>query len=75
MKGFVNMGAIIGLVVGIILLFAVVLPITNTMIQSTAANLSGFTGANTVAQQLPILEVVGGLILVVGTFLFFGRQG
>lgn len=57
---------IIGVVVSLILLFAVLVPVTNTLIWSSSTNLSGT--ASTVAQILPLLEVVGGLLLIVGMY-------
>lgn len=66
-------GNLIGLMVALIILLAVLLPVTNTQLQSTAANLSGFTSANTVAQLFPLLLVVAGVTFIVSLYAF-GRQ-
>lgn len=44
--------------IAIIILFSVVLPVTNTGITATASNLTGYTGALQVAQQLPLMLIL-----------------
>lgn len=57
-------GGIIGVVIAIVLLLAVLVPVTQSMIAT--ANLSG--AASTVANILPLMEVVGGLLIIVSLF-------
>lgn len=63
-------GGVVTVIIGVILIFSALLPILNTQITSTSANLGGYTGANTIAQTLPLFAVLGALLLIVGTFLF-----
>lgn len=48
----------IAAMIGVIILFSVVLPVVNTGITSTSANLTGYTGALQVAQQTPLILVL-----------------
>jgi hypothetical protein len=78
MKGIVQLfAAAIGVVILLIVVFAVLQPVTNSMITSTSSNLGGYSTANTVAQQLPTFNVLVGLAmlaaLVLGAFTLFGR--
>jgi VIT1/CCC1 family predicted Fe2+/Mn2+ transporter len=56
---------IVGLIVGIILIVAVAIPITTSVI--TTANLTGI--AATVVGFLPTFLALGGLVLVAGTLV------
>ena len=53
---------IIGVVIGIVLLVAVAIPVTQSVI--TSANLSGTAG--TVIDLLPLFLAIAGLVLVAG---------
>ena len=66
-------GGVVAVIVAVILVFSAAMPILNTQVQSTAANLGGYTGANQIAQTLPLFLILGLLLLVVGTFLM-GRK-
>lgn len=55
-------GAIIGVVIGIIMLVAVAIPVTNSVI--TTANLTGT--AHTIIDLLPTFLAIAGLVLVAG---------
>ena len=60
-----QMGGIISIIVGIILIVAVAIPV----IQSTITN-QNFTGTiKTITDLFPVLLAVGGLVLVAGGFL------
>lgn len=60
-----QMGGIISIIVGIILIVAVAIPV----IQSTITN-QAFTGTiKTITDLFPVLLAVGGLVLVAGGFL------
>lgn len=48
----------IGAMIAVIILFSVVLPVVNTGVTSTASNLTGYTGALQVAQQVPLILVL-----------------
>lgn len=69
--------ALVGVVILIIVILAVLQPVTNTMIISPAANLGGYTTALTVAQQLPTFNLLVALALlaaiVIAAISFFGR--
>ena len=54
--------AAVGVVVAIILLYAVVQPVINTQIQSTSANLAGYATAQTVSLQLPVFVALTALV-------------
>jgi len=71
LKGQALVAGIVGMIVAVILIFSALLPIMNTQLQSTSANLSGYTSANQIAQTLPLFVVLGVLLLIVGTFLVF----
>lgn len=62
-KGF-TVGSIVAVVLGIILLIALAVPVTQNVI--TDANLSGT--AATIANLLPLLIIVGGVILVASLY-------
>lgn len=48
----------IAAMIAVIILFSVVLPVVNTGIISTSSNLTGYTGALQVAQQVPLILVL-----------------
>lgn len=58
-KGF-TVGSIVAVIIGIIMLVAVAIPVTQDVVES--ANLTGT--AATVVNLLPLLLAVGGVILV-----------
>jgi competence protein ComGC len=62
-KGF-TVGSIVAVVLGIILLIALAVPVTQDVV--TDANLSGT--AATIANLLPLLLIVGGVILVASLY-------
>lgn len=62
-KGF-TVGSIVAVVLGIILLIALAVPVTQDVV--TDANLSGT--AATIANLLPLLIIVGGVILVASLY-------
>lgn len=66
MKG---QGGIVGLVVTIILIVAVAIPITNSVIAT--ANLSGVS--KTIIDLLPVFLALGGLVVVAGLSTGAGR--
>lgn len=64
---------IVGLVIAVIMIFNVGLPVTNTAILSTGANLTGYPGALQVSQQLPIMEVLIIFAAVAAAVMFVLR--
>ena len=68
--GFI-VGAV-GVVIAIILLYAVVQPVTNTSITSASSNLAGYPTALLVSQQLPTFIAITALVtlaaLAIGAF-------
>lgn len=62
-------GIAIAIVLGAVLLLQVVQPVLNSAITSSATNLSGYSAAQTVANQLPTLNVVGLLVIIAGAAL------
>jgi len=62
-KGF-TVGSIVAVVLGIILLIALAVPVTQDVVAD--ANLSGT--AATIANLLPLLIIVGGVILVASLY-------
>lgn len=67
------MAVALAAVIGIILIFSVVLPVMNSGIAGTSANLSGYTGAVSVANASYIVMVLAVLALGAGTVLNFFR--
>lgn len=70
--------AIVGTIVGVIVIFSALLPILNSQIGGgtaafNASNISGYTGVNTIAQTLPLFVVLGALLLIVSGFLFLRK--
>lgn len=65
---------LIGFMVVVIVTFNVVLPTLNQGIQSSAANLSGYTGATTTAQQLPLLTVVVLIVTIAAIIMYVMRR-
>ena len=76
-RGFVGIiVAAVGVVVGIVLLFSVVQPVLNQAITSVSSNLTGYPTAIAVANQLPTMNAVAGLVLIAGLAIgafAFGR--
>lgn len=75
-KGFVQaiVGGVVMTVIMLIIVFAVLQPVTNQLIApvnatTTAQNLTGYTVANTVAQQLPTFNILIGLAVVASLVL------
>ena len=62
-KGF-TVGSIVAVVLGIIMLIALAVPVTQDVVSD--ANLTGTTA--TIANLLPLLLVVGGVILVASLY-------
>ena len=62
-KGF-TVGSIVAVVLGIIMLIALAVPVTQDVV--TDANLSGTTA--TIANLLPLLIIVGAVILVASLY-------
>ena len=56
-------GNLVALLVGIIILVAVLIPTTISTISSV--NWTGYSNAEDIAQLLPLMLAVGGLVLVV----------
>ena len=78
--GFAELMAVaLTFVLGVILIFNVMLPVLNTGIASvgpanaSAANLTGYTGANGVAGATYIITVLSVLALAAGVVLAFFR--
>lgn len=73
-RGFAQLMAVaLTFVLGVILIFNVVLPVLNTGITGTSANLTGYTGANGVASASYIISVLAVLALAAGVVLAFFR--
>ena len=62
-KGF-TVGSIVAVVIGLIMLIALAVPVTQDIV--TSANLTGTTA--TIANLLPLLIIVGGVILVASLY-------
>lgn len=62
-KGF-TVGSIVAVVIGLIMLIALAVPVTSDIVAS--ANLTGTTA--TIANLLPLLIIVGGVILVASLY-------
>ena len=72
--GFAQLMAVaLTFVLGVILIFNVVLPVLNTGITGTSANLTGYTGASGVASASYIIAVLAVLALAAGVVLAFFR--
>lgn len=65
---------LIGFMVVVIVAFQVVLPTINSGVTSTAANLSGYSGALQTASQLPLLTVVVLLVTIAAVIMFVLRR-
>lgn len=63
----------IGLMLMVIMVLQVVQPTVNTAITSTSANLTGYTGAQTLAYQIPLILVVVVLLGALSYGLSFMR--
>ena len=63
-RGQFSIGSIVAVVIGIIMLIALAVPVTQDVV--SAANLTGTTA--TIANLLPLLIVVGGVILVASLY-------
>jgi len=64
-KGQINVANIIGLVVGVILIVAVLMPVTDDVVQN-----QGFTGTTkTITDLFIVLEGVAGLVLIAAAIL------
>ena len=73
-RGFGNLMAVaLTIVIGVILIYSVVLPVMNTGITGTTANLGGYTGAYGVANAGYIITVLCILALAAGGVLAFFR--
>jgi hypothetical protein len=59
-----SVGSIIAVIIGLIMLIAVAIPVTQDVV--TSANLTGT--ASTVVNLLPLLLAVGGVILVAALY-------
>ena len=66
-RGQFSIGGIVAVVIGIIMIVALAVPVTQDVVES--ANLTGTTA--TIANLLPLLLIVGGVILVAS--LYSGR--
>ena len=66
-RGQFSIGGIVAVVIGIIMIVALAVPVTQDVVAS--ANLTGTTA--TIANFLPLLLIVGGVILVAS--LYSGR--
>jgi len=66
-RGQFSIGGIVAVVIGIIMIVALAVPVTQDVVAS--ANLTGTTA--TIANLLPLLLIVGGVILVAS--LYSGR--
>lgn len=62
-KGF-TVGSIVAVVIGLIMLIALAVPVTSDIVAD--ANLTGTTA--TIANLLPLLIIVGGVILVASLY-------
>jgi len=67
------MAVALTIVIGVILLFSVVLPVTNSAIMNngSAANLTGYTGATAIANSSFLILVLAALAIAVGGTLTF----
>jgi len=63
-RGQFSIGGIVAVVIGIIMLVALAVPVTQDVVE--AANLTGTTA--TIANLLPLLLIVGGVILVASLY-------
>lgn len=63
-SGQFTIGSIVAVVIGIIMLVALAVPVTQDVVSS--ANLTGTT--ETIANLLPLLLIVGGVILVASLY-------
>lgn len=63
-SGQFTIGSIVAVVIGIIMLVALAVPVTQDVVES--ANLTGTTA--TIANLLPLLLIVGGVILVASLY-------
>ena len=63
-RGQFSIGGIVAVVIGIIMLVALAVPVTQDVVAS--ANLTGTTA--TIANLLPLLLIVGGVILVASLY-------
>jgi len=63
-RGQFSIGGIVAVVIGIIMLVALAVPVTQDVVES--ANLTGTTA--TIANLLPLLLIVGGVILVASLY-------
>ena len=69
-------GGVVAAIIGIILIFSALIPITNSLVGTNTtgyntANISGYTGVEAVSQSLILFEVLGALLLIIGSFLVF----
>jgi hypothetical protein len=65
-----QIGGIIGIVVGIIMIVAVAIPVVQTTITNQA-----FTGTTkTITDLFPVFLAIGGLVLVAGGFFSRGKK-
>lgn len=63
-RGQFSIGGIVAVVIGIIMIVALAVPVTQDVVAS--ANLTGTTA--TIANLLPLLLIVGGVILVASLY-------
>lgn len=63
-RGQFSIGSIVAVVIGIIMLVALAVPVTQDVVAD--ANLTGTTA--TIANLLPLLLIVGGVILVASLY-------
>ena len=69
------MYVVLAFVLGVILIFNVALPVLNTGIIGTSANITGYTGALGVAQAAYIITVLSVLALAAFMVMSFFRGG
>jgi len=63
-RGQFSIGGIVAVVIGLIMIVALAVPVTQDVVES--ANLTGTTA--TIANLLPLLLIVGGVILVASLY-------
>lgn len=78
-KGFFEVAGAIGVAVTVILVMAVLLPVTSQFVSGgtagfNATNIAGYTGGNTIVQQYPLLIIVGLLLAITVGLGIYGRS-